>query len=153
MPWLFEEPTTVFSFILVAVHSNIAGVNKFFLFIFLMNILKANQQDVYPRRNSCTSVLLSFFFTSRSLLHPVVLCTRVYILLFMHKIKNDIYRILFTLVMYKYIYMAYIILFSLWRFHTTQDKHSLMHANPVCDFNRLINSLKLKILKDYSLNA
>ena len=118
-----------------------------------MNILKASQQDVYPRRNSCTSVLLSFFFfTSRSLLHPVVLCTRVYILLFMHKIKNDIYRILFTLVIYKYIYiyMVCIILFSLWRFHTTQDKHSLMHANPVCDFNRLINSLKLKIINDSS---
>lgn len=115
-----------------------------------MNILKASQQDVYPRRNSCTSVLLSFFFffylplviTSGCFMHP-----RVYIIIYAQ--KNDIYRILFTLVIH--IDMVHIILFSLWRVRATKNKHSLMRANPVYDFcNRLINSLKLKITNDSS---
>lgn len=64
---LFEVPTTVFSFILVTAHCNIKQeyYNISFLFIFLMNIWKASQQDVYTSyhcRNSHTSVLLSLLF-------------------------------------------------------------------------------------------
>lgn len=48
------------------------------------------------------------------------------------------------------LYSRFILLLSLWRARATEDKRSLMRANPVCEFNRLVSPFKLKIINDNS---
>jgi len=110
MPRLLEVPATVFSFILVAAHCNITRVNKFFLFIFLMNILKASQQDVYPHRNIVARRFFYLFFylplviTSGCFMHP-----RVYIIIYAQNKKRYLPHPFHPCIEYKYIYIWFIL--------------------------------------------